>query len=586
MSRSQVQLVPNPHVLQYAIAEPAALIAELPGLRRSRDVFPLLRRLFDHCLTTPGADWNYSIYDLAWALRADVLPPDRRDQFLDLLERERNDDGTWGLRDYLPHSCVVDTLAALMALHCHGRSLGDLPGTVASIDSALGDARGHLHHDTVAFELIVPMTLDWLRARGLPIALGDGSEAYLAALREKGRRKAAALLSPYGMTAASSLSFSAELLALVELDADQRRRLSLMMLPNGSVGDSPAATAGVIAALREGGESPPEAMYGYLRRTLSAYGEIGLPNLFPASNTILLWTALPWLISRNADEALRADPENLRVFASYYDSLHFGENHTVSWDANNPGLADLDDTSVAYGLHLLLRSFGAAPGEHPVDCLEAFRRRDGSFFCYPHESHPSPASHLHAIMALERALQSSAGEGRSREKIEQYLGSLFHDIEPEGCILAATCHDKWMASWTYGAQRWLSLPIVHARYPAHTLRVLEMVLSKQHEDGGWGESESSLEETAHLVSGLVALLERRKVEVAPSRCQSIRLALRRAGEFMDAEISVPSGHLRIPKLWISKNMYTPLTWLASEVLCGWYSLRRFDEAEGRWDNGS
>src|SRR5687768_14211319 len=83
---------------------------------------PHLQRHFQALLSDKG-DWNLSIYDLAWVLCCDFFGDEERRHSLAWLLSQQHADGSWGDASYMPHSSLVDTLAAVMALVRLGQPL-------------------------------------------------------------------------------------------------------------------------------------------------------------------------------------------------------------------------------------------------------------------------------------------------------------------------------------------------------------------------------------------------------------------------------------------------------------------------------
>src|SRR6185312_12597712 len=76
---------------------------------------PHIRQHFQSLLTDKG-DWEYSTYDMAWVLCCGFFSAADRRKHLERMLARQGADGTWGDARYMPHSALVDTLAAVMAL--------------------------------------------------------------------------------------------------------------------------------------------------------------------------------------------------------------------------------------------------------------------------------------------------------------------------------------------------------------------------------------------------------------------------------------------------------------------------------------
>ncbi|HEC22844.1 MAG TPA: hypothetical protein ENI95_08000 [Chloroflexi bacterium] len=549
-----------------------AVIERLRAASRAetREFVPHIRQHFRDVTVNGGSDWNLSLYDLAWVLCTDFLTEEERERHVTELLKAQNADGSWGEAEYMPHSALVDTLAVAMALVRLGHPIPNLRKMVRRVDWLFAAAQDYKQHDTVAFELLAPALLKWLEENGVEFKLRAKTRAYVEEVGEKGKRKLHMMAHGPGLfNPRASLSYTAEIAVFMSLSTEQVRLLPRMMLPNGAIGLSPAATAGVIMLLREHNLDVPEGLYAYLEDTYRAYNRQGFPDLYPYSHTQRLWNIVPWLLSGNISRLLQ-DGETLSLLVEMYQDIYFDEKGRVSWDANNTDLPDLDDTSVGFALYATLIGAGIQGLEpRSSSCFRHFQREDGSFFCYPHELHPSPVGNLHALMALEIASEVFGPEFRDDPENRAYEWNLLNDLAPDGRSLDELCHDKWHASWTYGAQRWLSVRAVHETYPDTLNDLLHLILEREQR-GGWGQEEPTLEETAYIVSGLVRLLRRQSPPLEPAMREEIERLLERSRVFMLDEIARPT--IRIPHIWISKNLYTPMCQVASAILDALLSL--------------
>lgn len=523
-------------------------------------------------LDSKGGDWNISIYDTAWVLCTDFFQAEERDYHLTLLLAEQNEDGTWGDASYMPHSPLVDTLAMAMALYRLNRPIPKFNQLEQRVDQLLLQSKEYINHDTVAFEIIVPLLINWLEDHGVEFQLSDPARQYLNELARDGRRKLEIMAKgPGWFNPQASLSYTAEFLALVPLTDDDVRQIPGLMLENGAVGLSPAATAAVIVALREHGQEVPEGLYEYLRYMFDTYDLTGFPDLFPYAHTQRLWNLVPWILSGNLCELLQRDERVVNLVADMYRYLRQDQEGRVSWDEFNTELPDLDDTSVTFALYALLTCAGVKLEEKSSTCFSHFQRPDGSFFCYPHEAHPSPVGSLHALMALEIASDLLGPDFANDEHNQGYIRDLLLDIAPDGKTIDQMCHDKWHASWTYGAQRWLSIRIVRETYPKATDRLIDAILEREQDSGGWGQQDATLEETAYIIAGLAAVLP----YLEQSRYEQVVDALGRAKWFMHVELM--KDQVNIPLIWISKNVYVPLHQVVSAIFDAELTLFKLSE---------
>ncbi|OJH36245.1 hypothetical protein [Cystobacter ferrugineus] len=535
----------------------------------SASLIPRVRQHF-HALLADTGDWNLSVYDLAWVLCCGFFNDAERDKHLTLLLSQQDASGAWGDASYMPHSALVDTLAVAMALLRLERPVPRRDALGASVEALLARCREYPHHDTVAFELLVPKLLKWLERHQLHLPLSARSREFIEALDRKGDKKLE-LLRRAGrlFDAGCTLSYTAELAALIPLAPGEEDALLGMMLPNGAIGLSPAATAAVMLLLTEKKRKVPARLTQYLRDTFDDYRQAGFPNLHPITTSRRLWNVRPWLLSGNFFEIAR-DESIREVLVRIYQETNIDEEGRVSWDTNNSALPDLDDTAVAFALYSALTQLGVR-GLKPMSTagLLRFQREDGTFFCYPHELHPSPSALLHSLLALELA-KEAFGVRFTQDPATQTLSRrLLEQLRPEGQDFEQLHHDKWHATWTYGVQKWLSLEAVRATYPAKVREILTECLARER-GGGWGQQAPTLEESAYVASGLVRLLKQGSEFLTLSEQASLRNALGRARDFLCTGLGQPDVHL--PALWISKNVYTPRFQSLSAVLDALFGL--------------
>jgi hypothetical protein len=143
-----------------------------------------------------------------------------------------------------------------------------------------------------------------------------------------------------------SLSYSAEIAALIPLQERDLAQLSRMALPNGAVGLSPAATAAVIMVLGEHHRTVEPALYRYLANTFEDYNQTGFPNLHPIKTSRRLWNVLPWLVSGNIFVVLE-DKVVRTLLIQMYQEINFDDRGRVSWDVNNVTLRSDDGSGSA-----------------------------------------------------------------------------------------------------------------------------------------------------------------------------------------------------------------------------------------------
>lgn len=548
---------------------PPSLLEQAARARAPADLLPLLQRHFESLLVDRG-DWNLSIYDLAWVLCCDFFGEAEHRKYLGVLLAAQHADGTWGDASYMPHSALVDTLAAVMALVRLGQPVPHAGTLAASVEALVLQCREYPHHDTVAFELVAPQLYAWLERRRHAPPLGAQAREFLDAVAAKGRHKLEKLRQHQALFEPSStLSYTAELAVLLEVSPAEVEQLPRMMLPNGAIGLSPAATAAVILLLSQHGREVPPGLRQYLRDTFEDYQHEGFPNLHPIVTSRRLWNVRPWLVSGSLPELAR-DARLLPLLTRIYQETPLDALGRVSWDTNNRDLPDLDDTAVAFALRCVLVQRGVKDLQ-PMSpaSFKPFQRKNGTFFCYPYELHPSPSALLHTVMAMDLGADTF-GESFSRDPVHQdILRNLLEQLDPHGYDFDQLNHDKWHATWTYGVQKWLSLRTILATWPDRVREMSAEVLKRARPGGGWGQRGATVEETAYVTSGLARLLKNVPAFLTDAERTELRSALARARGFLVDTLL--QGEPPLPALWISKNMYAPRFQVVASVLEALYA---------------
>src|SRR5262249_5434652 len=150
------------------------------------------------------------------------------------------------------------------------------------VSNLISAASKYTRHDTVAFELLMPLLLDWIERKRFKFPLDTAARDYVNATLEQGRQKLTMMALGTGLLDSHRpLSYTAEFCALIPLTKDDLDQLPNLMLPNGAVGLSPAATAAVILVLRSNKLPVPEKLYKYLGDVFEAYKGRGFPDLYP-----------------------------------------------------------------------------------------------------------------------------------------------------------------------------------------------------------------------------------------------------------------------------------------------------------------
>ncbi|HEX5501923.1 MAG TPA: prenyltransferase/squalene oxidase repeat-containing protein [Thermomicrobiales bacterium] len=479
-------------------------------------------------LGAPGARPGIAgtAYDTAW-LAGVPAPADpglpRFPAALQWLVEHQRPDGSWGGAVRYEHDRVLGTLAALGSLAVFGRRAAD-HDAVARGTRYLWQ-RGHLLAgepvEPVGCELLLPALVARARRAGVPVP--PHLDIYGRERAEKLRLLPPDALYSPRVTVVHSLEFLG--------DEGDPAGLRAARGPNGSLGNSPAATAYYLA------QSDDPAALAYLEGCLARTGGAMAPVLHPCETFELLWAAYHYALAGVPAARLLGPDERAALGAA----LRAGG---VSLSPTFP-IADADDTAVAL---LLLHDLG-----EPCDprVLERFALGPGGCFAsFPHERHASVGVNLHALHALAR-VPGYPDRERVMTRLLDYLAA-----EQRGGLYWL---DKWHISPYYATAHALCIlgalpPDLAARAAPLAARAREWVRQTQNGDGSWGfYGEPTAEETAYAV---LALALARGAAGAPSprdrrRCAAGARYLRRAAGAAGA------GAEDYPPLWIDKCLYTP-----------------------------
>jgi halimadienyl-diphosphate synthase len=474
-----------------------------------------------------GSGIDGTAYDTAW-LAALGDPADRRAArfpvALQWLIEHQHADGSWGGAVRYEHDRVLSTLAALTALSARGRRARDRAGIEAGTRYLW--RHGHLLRsepvELVGFELLLPSLVQ--RAQAAGVAVPPHLDVYREQRAEKLRLIPPELLYSPRTTAVHSLEFLG-----AEVDAG---RLAAAQGANGSIGNSPAATAFFLGHHDEAfGPRNGPAAAAYLEECLRHTGGATAPVLHPCETFELLWAAYHLYLG-GVPAAELLTPERRRLLRQ---ALAGGG---VSLSPTTFPIPDADDTAVAL---LLLHDLG-----EPVDpsALRSFALPGGHFASFPHERHPSIGVNLHVLHALLRV------PGYPEQ--ETVVGRLV-DYALEQQVAGLYWIDKWHISPYYATAHALGVfaelgPSLASRVAPSAGRALEWVRHTQRGDGSWGfYDQATLEETAYCLLALAT----QPGELSPADRQRCLAGLR----YLDR--SAPADRTALPPLWVDKCLYVP-----------------------------
>ena len=452
-------------------------------------------------------------YDTAWV--AAIPRPDNRGKprfpgALDWIAAHQLPDGSWGSVIAYPPDRIISTLAALVALARFGRH-GSARSQIECGERYLWQ-HAHLLHgmpcELVGLELLLPALMRAVAEAGMHVP------GYLDAYPAERKRKLELVPPDKIYSPHATIAHSAEFLGSnVNLPA-----LLSMQSANGSIGNSPAATAYLLHQIED------SAAVAYLERCLAIGPDGGVPALEPCETFATLWIAYHRFLGGVSPAALLSGPVRDELLAALA-----GRGVSLSPSFHVP---DADNTAIAL---LLLHEADVSVAPSALRQFE----RDEYFVSFPYERHPSTGVNIHVLMALLR-FPSYPNRGHAIAKILRFLK-------------AARRHerywlDKWHISPYYATSHaMVALAELPARYNQDAVSMIdaaaEWIVCTQNADGSWGfYHAATTEETAYALIGLHAARSTARVATA------IDVGRRYLGAHL--------GTAR-PALWIDKCLYYP-----------------------------
>jgi halimadienyl-diphosphate synthase len=464
-----------------------------------------------------------SPYDNAWLARLrlgkgqEPLWPD----LIDWLLETQYPDGSWGSPIAYYHDRIISTLAAAIALGQNGRT--------KKARDALRQAERYLWHhlhllprdpfELVGFELILPTMLNEAREMGLDVpthTCGYG-EIQTAKLR---MIPPDMLYSPY-ISTVLSLEFLGK--------SGDPGRLQQALTVNGSLGNSPAATAYYLTLC----EDLDAHALQYLKTVRAAMG-YAVP--FYPFRTF----ELTWVLNNLVQSGM-----SIRDFSSDDIWQELQTQIAPRGVGFDPSFRISDGDTTAACCRVLLEA------GHSVDplILAQFEDREKRIFrTYHYERNPSITTNIHALDAL----QLISDYPNHREVKEQVILML---LENRQYNMYWT--DKWHASPYYATAHALLAFLKEGDYLAHACsHTVDWILHTQQEDGSWGFFEqSTVEETAYA---LTALLHYHRHEPLDPQ------VMHRAAAYLARTHRGPAS--TYPPLWIAKSLFAPHDIIRAAVL--------------------
>ncbi len=479
----------------------------------------LLQEIGSGCVTSTA-------YDTAWLVRLGSQAEDLSKPALEWLCENQLSDGSWGARGiFYYHDKVICTLSAMIALARQGKRTYDrvqIEKGLQSLGKFAAGATGGLSADpngaTVGFEMIAPTLVAEAEELGLITQQADRILGRMAKMRAVKLEKLAGKKINRYVTPA----FSAE---MAGMDGQNALEIDNLQEPNGSVANSPSATAYFAIHLHPGEERSLE----YLRRVVNS--DNGAPAFAPIDIFEVAWTLWNIKLIPNLggldEQLLKSHLEFLRI--NWDDKTGIGT-------AFKGTIKDGDDSGLVFDV---LASFGVM---QDVNTILEYEEVD-YFRCFFLESNPSISTNIHILGALRQA--GIKRDHPSVKKITRFLRSV---MQPAGFWF-----DKWHASPYYATSHAV---ITFAGYDdVQVESAVEWILSTQRSNGAWGYYEDCTpEETSYCIQAL-------SIWCLHSSTPRVRNSIRLAYNWM---ISNPNA--QNPSLWIGKALYCPSKVVRSSIL--------------------
>ncbi len=474
-----------------------------------------------------------SLYDAAWLLRFKTREgrPYKPDYLEWLLERQHAD-GSWGANiQYYHHDRIICTLIAAIAMTEQEPS----PEVREAIKNAETYLWQHAHMlfrdpaftELVGFELLFPTLMETARERGLTLPKHNFGMGDLQ--NEKLRLIPPEMLYSRNLTTVHSIEFLGPDVPAGELHN--------AVFENGSLGNSPSATAYYLMLCLNQNQTPEKSSLAYLDRVTKKY--VTTNYLFPFRNFEKLWVVNNFAVTDGIFPIKEWLPD------SFLDELQQRvEGSGVSLD-DEFGIPDADCTSVAYYLLGLAGRFPdpAALAHFEVPGQQFFRT-------YFFERNLSVSTNIHALEALRLMPQYP-----EREAVMQKIKVML--LNSRRFKLFWT--DKWHAS-PYYATAFALVALLDGNSESQTVcqDTIDWLTHAQRSDGSWGFFNSgTMEETAYALLALQRAYRYGLIEAD---------VLRRGMDFLMVHLETIDPEADYEELWLGKCLYAPYDIIHSAVL--------------------
>ncbi|RMH41660.1 MAG: hypothetical protein D6694_08600 [Gammaproteobacteria bacterium] len=463
-------------------------------------------------------------YDTAWVARLARFGHPLGERALDWLLVHQNPDGSWGSwPQFVIHDHIMCTLAAVVALAeapNARRYQRAIQRGVQALSILGGKARQEevvdVNRATVGFEMLLPTLMDEARALGI---LPSKAERVLGLVEHLGERKRRKIRN-VPINREVSMVFSAEMAGREYrgwLDQQNLRN------PNGSVGNSPSATAYYLLCV-----NPNDTQaWKYLEKAVNPDG--GFPLAHPMEAFERSWVV--WNLGLVEDWATSMHADFVSLLALLYNGWH--SQYGIGFSTFG-SLYDGDDTAMATAL---LRRYGWEVDLSPM----FFYETEGYFITYPMEVGVSYTTNIHALWAL-----SSLGFDDRYPAVRKVISLLTQSS-------SIVPYDKWHASPFYLVSHQVIAGLTYETMRPFLQKQVDWILSMQRPDGAWGMKASTIEETALCLQALCVW--QRTVGNIPLE------NIRRGAAWLKRR-----ENANVPAMWVAKTLYLPAHVVRSSVL--------------------
>lgn len=449
---------------------------------------------------------NGVAYDTAWTARVrDERGKPMFPECVRWLLEHQHPDGSWGSEVVNYHDRIISTLSAIMALNeihetRYHRYIQRGEAFIWENMNRLGLDDDRL----IGSELLFPSLMEQAELMGLDVPY------HMKVYQGKKDAKLRKIDESLWYSPLTTLSFSLEFLG----DAVDVDRLQYVQLPNGSVANSPAATAFFLRHRKDAGA------LRYLKDILSLTRDGSVMTVYPIDVFEYAWTMYNLMLAGLYFERYSEICDFLRIHL---------EPSGVGPSVESP-VPDADDTAVVLKV---LHAMG-----YPVDvrildeyCAEQY------YLTFNFELDPSVSTNIH-VLDFVKDFSRFPDRERVLEKLVRFLKG---EMSPNGFWI-----DKWHVSPYY--------PTSHAVIALCDVdqslaqRAVSWILDTQNENGMWGKDGGTVEETSYAVQALM-YYHHHSERIDTERISQAVLAL----DCWGVE-SVPTN---LADLWIGKVLYAP-----------------------------